>query len=413
MAEADGSFAPAGRFLDCAPFFGERERAAGEMWAAVEPCLPAFGITRVARVTGLDRIGIPVWNAVVPNARTIVVNQGKGLDDDQARLSAAMEAMERAVACDPRVETVHASRSGLRDTGVHAEPLLGLVAADQPDPDPDEATEWVPGLDLLAAGKVWVPLAAVSLDRTGTGGRYWQSSDGLAAGSCLREAIIHGILERIERDAEALWKVGALRNRCECCIEPACLDSSVLDELVQRIDRAKLRLRLFDVTTDIGVPSFTALIGPTNSGRNAPLRFAEVAQGNAAHPDRRRAAVRAVLEAAQSRLTYISGARDDISADAFVRDLPDDTRAVLRSRPSPGRREDGPLPHAGPAGLLEHLLGSLRSAGCERLIVVPLTIEGAYPFEVVKVFAPELEHADGLRRRRFGPRAISRSLLAG
>lgn len=383
------------------------------MWAAVEPCLPAFGITRLARVTGLDRIGIPVWNAIVPNSRTIVVNQGKGLDDAQARLSAAMEAIERAVACDPRVAAVRASRSGLGDTGVEAEPLLGLVAADQPDPDPDEATEWMLGTDLLAAGKVWVPLAAVSLDRTGTGRRYWQSSDGLAAGSSLREAIMHGILELIERDAEALWKVGALHRRCECCIEPACLGSSVLDELVQRIDRANLRLRLFDITTDIGVPSFTALIGPANPDRKASLRFAEVAQGNAAHPDRRRAAIRAVLEAAQSRLTYISGARDDISADAFERDLPEDTRAVLQSRPSPGGGEDHPLPYIGPAGLPRHLLGSLRSAGCERLIVVPLTIERAYPFEVVKVFAPGLEHADGLRRRRFGPRAISRSLLAG
>ena len=38
-----------------------------------------FGITRVGSITELDRIGIPVVQAVRPLSRSVSVNQGKGL----------------------------------------------------------------------------------------------------------------------------------------------------------------------------------------------------------------------------------------------------------------------------------------------------------------------------------------------
>ena len=41
---------------------------------------PLMGITRVANITGLDVIGIPVAAAYRPNSRNIAVSQGKGLD---------------------------------------------------------------------------------------------------------------------------------------------------------------------------------------------------------------------------------------------------------------------------------------------------------------------------------------------
>ena len=53
-----------------------------------------LGISRLADVTGLDRIGIPVVMACRPNARSLAVSQGKGLDRDAARASALMEAIE-------------------------------------------------------------------------------------------------------------------------------------------------------------------------------------------------------------------------------------------------------------------------------------------------------------------------------
>jgi ribosomal protein S12 methylthiotransferase accessory factor len=71
-------------------FNGSRVRPPEQTWNAIKPRLREFGITRVGEVTGLDRIGLPVWIAIRPNARTLSVSQGKGLDDTAARVSAAM-----------------------------------------------------------------------------------------------------------------------------------------------------------------------------------------------------------------------------------------------------------------------------------------------------------------------------------
>ncbi len=66
----------------------------------LRPHFPRLGIVRMAEVTGLDRIGIPVWMAVRPNSRTLAVSQGKGVSAAHARASAVMEAAEIAIAED-------------------------------------------------------------------------------------------------------------------------------------------------------------------------------------------------------------------------------------------------------------------------------------------------------------------------
>jgi ribosomal protein S12 methylthiotransferase accessory factor len=65
-----------------------------ETVARLRPLMPALGITRLADVTGLDRIGVPVFQAIRPLSRSVSVSQGKGLDADAARASALMEAAE-------------------------------------------------------------------------------------------------------------------------------------------------------------------------------------------------------------------------------------------------------------------------------------------------------------------------------
>src|SRR5260370_41920527 len=59
---------------------------------------PAMGITRVADVTGLDTIGIPVVLVYRPNSRSLVVSQGKGLDLVAAKASGVMESVEAYMA---------------------------------------------------------------------------------------------------------------------------------------------------------------------------------------------------------------------------------------------------------------------------------------------------------------------------
>src|SRR5437879_13761819 len=55
---------------------------------------PVMGITRVANVTGLDPVGIPVVMVCRPNSRSVAVSQGKGIDLPGARVSGLMEAAE-------------------------------------------------------------------------------------------------------------------------------------------------------------------------------------------------------------------------------------------------------------------------------------------------------------------------------
>ena len=62
--------------------------------ARVQPLLADMGITRIANVTGLDRIGIPVVMVIRPNARSVAVSQGKGLTLAAAKASGVMEAAE-------------------------------------------------------------------------------------------------------------------------------------------------------------------------------------------------------------------------------------------------------------------------------------------------------------------------------
>ena len=56
--------------------------------ASVLPHAPRMGITRIAVLTGLDVIGIPVVAAVRPNSRSIAVHQGKGVTLSAAKASA-------------------------------------------------------------------------------------------------------------------------------------------------------------------------------------------------------------------------------------------------------------------------------------------------------------------------------------
>ena len=71
-----------------------REMAAEETFKRLKPHLAEFGITRVADITGLDTIGIPVLTVVRPLARSLSVSQGKGVTRDLAAVSGVMESIE-------------------------------------------------------------------------------------------------------------------------------------------------------------------------------------------------------------------------------------------------------------------------------------------------------------------------------
>jgi ribosomal protein S12 methylthiotransferase accessory factor len=388
--------------------YSDRSCLPEETLQRVGPLLASYGITRLSRLTTLDNNGIPVWNAVAPNAKSIVINQGKGVTDIDAKVSAAMEALERAVACAPRVETVTGSWRALAEAGDSLDLLHCLVASGRDDIGPDDRVEWIRGMDLIGGGEILVPFEAVTLDRTRSESRFWQSSDGLASGNTHNEATLHGLLERIERDAHVLWQITPIGKALERSINPHSLENSVVTGLIQRLERTGLMLRLFDITSDVGIPCYLALLAPANILDLKQPRYLDVMHGSGAHPNPIRAAIRAITETAQSRLTFISGARDDIAPESFSRPLPETTRLSLAAEAGAAEKRSLTLVHGADA-LLKLTLDRLKRAGITSAIAVSLTAKD-HPFSVVKVLVPQLENPDGARKRRLGVRAISHTL---
>ena len=375
----------------------------------VAPFLEKMGVTRLSRQTDLDRVGLPVWCAYTPNSRSIVIAQGKGLEDIDAKASAAMEALERAVAGEPTTITTVSSARDLRRRGDRAEPLDCLIAAGEQVVGEDEELTWSLATELLHDLPIHVPQDAALLDRTRQN-RFWMSSDGLASGNTLEEAIFHGILERIERDAHVLWQIGSDDQRYACCVDPRSFADAALSGLIDRIEAAGLILKLFDITSDIDIPCYTALVAPSAVNGKAPLRFVEVTGGSGAHPWAVRAAIRAVTEALQSRLTYISGARDDVWPELFAMPLPAQTRSAFLAVPASGFAA-ATRPAENISILLHKLLTRLRESGIGSVIALPLT-PANLPFSVVKIFIPDLENPSGNRLHRFGHRALARAMRA-
>lgn len=391
--------------IDPVTHYSDRICGPEQTWSRIEALLPRFGITRLSRLTGLDNLGIPVWNAVSPNARSIVINQGKGISDIDAKVSAAMEALERAIAGDPLAPSRLASRRDFKKAVEACLPLDTLIAAGQEFVHEDETLDWLAGEDVLTGERVWVPKDAACLDRTDYTPRFWQSSDGLASGNSVTEAVLHGLLERVERDADRLWRMLPRGERLSTAIDPAALADLVVDDLAGRFHAAGLELRLFDITSDLGVPTYAALLGNAGLTRKRQPLFHDATIGYGAHPVAARAAIRALTEVAQSRLTYISGARDDLFAETFSRPLPAETLALFDAPAGRASIYDAP---AGDAGtLLIWLIERLVAAQATPVVAIPLS-DDTLPVSVVKVIAPGLENPEGARRHVMGSRALSR-----
>ena len=386
--------------------YSDRSLEPLETWGRIKPLLPRLGVTRLSRLTGLDRIGIPVWNAVTPNAKSIVISQGKGIADIDAKVSAAMEAIERVVAGSPLTPVVTLTRAELRASGFAHLCLNELLSPGACELADNEMINWVEADDLLQNRPCFLPHQAVSLDRTLEAPRFWQSSDGLASGNTRLEAALHGLLERVERDAYTLWQLSPLKLRCR--VDPAILRDEIVDGLVEKISTAGFVIRLFDMTTDLGISCFTALLAPMDFRERRELKMAEVNMGSGAHPNAVRAAIRAITEAAQSRMTFLSGARDDILDVVFTQACPQDTRASLDIEIGSGMREPQ-LVLGDVETLLQWVLTQLRTAGISQVAVADLSCNHL-PVHVVKVVVPELENPYGHRKQRFGPRALLQAM---
>jgi len=379
--------------------------------ARLGPMLATTGITRVANVTGLDRTGVPVVMVCRPNSRSIAVAQGKGLTLEAAKVSGIMEAIEvwhgERITQPLLFGSLAEIRAGHRVVDVQRLPRTAAAAGAV-----DAQTLWIEGCNLHDESRLWLPYELVSTNYTlpfpPGSGAYQANTNGLASGNHPVEAQCHAICEVIERDATTRWKLLADAARDACAVALDSIDDADCRELIERLAAAGLELQVWDTTTDVGIASFVCLV-IERSGEFADPEF-----GAGTHPLRAVALLRALLEAAQARNTFISGARDDFAHDAWLpryrRRRARECRALLPAGRAQRRFEAAPdFLAASPADDRRWLLARLHAAGFDLVIAVDLS-KPAIGIPVVKVVVPGLEgpmtdsdgnYVPGARARRW------------
>lgn len=418
LGTAEVAAAEAEAALSCLDLGGaeveDRACAPSDTVALVRAHAVALGITRIGLLTGLDRVGVPVGIAVRPNSRSLSVHQGKGLDDAQALASAAMEAAEVAVAERSPARSWRASLDATAAEGFDILDLERTTRCRARRLSRDTALSFVAGRDLLAERPVCVPWPLVGIDHVGieASDPFDRSSDGLASGNTIAEAVLFGLLELIERDAVALFQASGPGCALSRRRSVAWFRSPELNVLATRFARVGIEVALFDITTDAGIPVAAALLFPTEMVRRPDIAWAAVCGGYGCHHDPATAAIRAVTEACQARVTAIAGARDDIGETWYA--APDrrglDALAdIARLGHAPALDIPAePLPVAGSsvAARIRDTIERLRAIGVTQIVAVPLP-SGIPGLHVVRMLVPGLEIGPGATGRHVGRRLLA------
>lgn len=367
-----------------------------------------MGLTRVANVTGLDHLGIPVYMACRPNARSLAVAQGKGYTADAAKVSAVMESIEsyHAENIDLPLKLCSYNELFYRENCIDVYRLPRLINSKF---TPNERLLWMEGLDLFSRANKWLPYETVHVDYRAplpTGhGCFIASSNGLASGNSYHEAVIHGLCEVIERDALTLWSLKDPTSQQKDKIDPSTIDDPRCKDIIERFMNAGIDIGIWDITNNSGIPAFLCRILPKISPDISGMRSAS---GMGCHLSKHIALLRALTEAAQSRLTFISGARDDMTRAGYEKHLnPDEYMLWHKNVTEPADKDYAHIDDIETATFDEDLnliLGRLKHIGIAEAIVVDLSKE-EFGIPVTKVVVPGLESFLGQQKLMVGQRA--------
>lgn len=369
---------------------GQRSRPAAALLDEWQPQMATFGITRLADVDELDLVGVPVVQAIRPNARSLSVSQGKGVNRATARLSALLEGAELWHAENCPVGR-RAARGQLVAEGARVVDLDRM--ARQPVPD-SLVLDWVAGTSLITGEPCWVPHACVSMDETPPRDPLLDhvrvTSAGLATGAHPFEALAHGLFELVERDTWNSARRRLTSGRRPPRLDPDGFDDAEAMEMIERCRTAGLTVVLSDITDTLTVP--TVLCDLVEYPPN-PFRPMPVASGLGCHVDTGSAIRAAVAEAVQSRLTTVAASRDDIDAETYGHLIrppePENLRSYLEDesalRTGYAQTRDSDL-----ITLLDDLVRHIEAVRSTDVIVVELT-RSDVGLPVVRVVCPGLE----------------------
>ncbi|WP_434055741.1 MAG: YcaO-like family protein [Roseibium sp.] len=355
--------------------------------------LASFGITRLADITGLDRLGIPVVQAIRPLARSNAVNQGKGLTIEEAAVSAAVEALETAAA-----ETVPSEAEEL----VSPAAVYGSEAVEKLAHHllPDARQGWtetplpfLTGTDPATGETARVPAALVSTDFTPgsphAASPFIRTTTGLGGGATRQEALVQGLLETLERlGTSRAMTIHGFFEKHRLAAET--LANGKLNGLLDQLQASGLLCAIYDCPRAGGLPVIWArLLDEGNSSTSLPFH----ADGFACRTTYAEAAIAALLEAIQTRASVIAGGREDITRQFYPRridqELVDFERAQLRKVPGMAAPEIDTPPEANP----EELARRLRIEGFQA-IAIPLLADADIPLHIARIVTLARKEAD-------------------
>jgi ribosomal protein S12 methylthiotransferase accessory factor len=240
---------------------------------------------------------------------------GKGSTAEQGEASALMEAIERysgifqgdeirvsrrftdfvpGDAIAPN-DVLQLSEAQLRDQG------LTVKAAGAPSDlfDRSARIEWSPAWSLRDQRFKYLPTTLSYFFYWGPG-EFLADSNGCAAGNTVEEAIVQGFLELVERDAYAIWWYNRVK-RAE--VDLSQFEDSYIRDLHDQLAAAGRRLWVLDVTSDLGIPSFVAILHWGDKSQEY-IEF-----GSGSHFDARIALMRALTELNQFLSIGLMGGR--------------------------------------------------------------------------------------------------------
>jgi ribosomal protein S12 methylthiotransferase accessory factor len=274
--------------------------------------LENFGISRVADLTGLDAVGLPVHTCVRALSETVSIHSGKGLEPAYSRCGAIMEAIEFHAAEHP-IGPFRIARSIELPAEEHL-PLEDCFPTRSTVVNELTPIAWEEAINIQNGSPKLVPsdlLWLINRIKDQPLMYVQMGSNGVASGGSIEDAILSGLYEIIERDAwtlnQFLLDSGMLLTRSPLISMP-----DRIEICIRKIEAANLAVHLFDITNDYKVPVFCAIILDL-SGRSAGTF-----SGYGCHLNAEIAALRAITEAAQGRACYISGARDDMFRRQFL-----------------------------------------------------------------------------------------------
>jgi len=283
----------------------------------VESKLRIAGVTRVAEITHLDRVGIPVYSAIRPGAAdgAVSIYAGKGATKTQAKASAMMESFERYSAelhkdCKQNFVNGTFEDLGKLDDYLHPESLILPKLLFDPE---TVDLEWVLSTNLKDDNNILIPANAVYHPYIPKNNiKLFQSNtNGLASGNMLEEAVFHGIMEVVERDAWSIFeskRVPKPEVNCENTENP------IIQKILAKFKKTGINIKLVNLTADVNITTIAAVSDDTILKDPALLTL-----GVGTHLNPEIAVLRALTEVAQSRATQIHGTREDTIRAVFMR----------------------------------------------------------------------------------------------